>query len=97
MVTDSKTPNTDDEPIIAPCLRCRKEIPTHYAIKGYDPEGNIVDTIAADLCSDCKADAVRRGAEALAAAARREAIAEKKRAEIFSRVPKQMHLNMGLD
>ena len=97
MSTESEIITTDERPYIAPCRMCREDTPTSYVIKGYDPEGNVADRIAADLCSDCKAEVKRHAAASKAAAARREAIAEKKRAEIFSRIPKQMDLNMGLD
>ena len=96
MSTESEIITTDERPYVAPCPMCREDTPTSYVIKGYDPEGNVADRIATDLCSDCRAEVNRRVAAREAATARIEAIAEKKRAEIFSRIPKQMDLNMDL-
>ena len=98
MSIESKIPNTDDGPIVAPCRRCGVVTPTRYAMKRYDSEGNYVGvSIAGDLCSDCKADLERRVAARNVDAARRKAINEQKLAKLLSHVPKQLDLNLGLD
>ena len=74
--------------------------PTRYAIRRYDSEGNYAGVSiagAGDLCSDCKADIDRRVAARKVDAARRKAINEQKIADLLSRSPKQMDLNLGLD
>ena len=97
MATESKTPDTDGTPIIAPCHRCGAEIPTSAAIRQVDDEGNIISSIAVDLCSDCEEEITRRVAERRVDAARRKAKYEKSLADLLKGKPKQMDFEMGLD
>ena len=96
MSTESKIPNTDD-PIVAPCHLCGVEIPTSCAISQIDDEGNIISSIAVDLCSDCKADLEKRVAASRVDAARRKAKYEKTLADLLKGKPRQMDLELGLD
>ena len=97
MSTEQQTPDTDGKPIIAPCHRCGNEIPTSGAIRQVDDEGNIISSIAFDLCSDCEDEITRRVAERRVARARQDELNEQKIQALLSRGPKQMDLEMGLD
>ena len=84
-------------PIFEECWDCDVVIRADSSLSVIDDEGNLVSTKAFGICPDCRAENARRAAESRAAVAEREAILEKKRAEIFGRAPKQMGLDMGLD
>ena len=102
MSLEAKIPDTDDDPIIAPCRGgCGVEIPTSYAIKAYGDDGSVEILMAVDQCADCEAELERRVAEHRVDAARRRAKYEKNLADLINSIPKPKHeqaeLDMGLD
>ena len=95
MTSEANTPETGGTQIVAPCHLCGTEIPTSAAIRQVDDEGNIISSIAVDLCSDCEEEITRRVAERKVDAARRKAKYEKSLADLLKGKPKQM--DFGLD
>ncbi len=103
MATDSKTPNTNDDTIIAPCRGCGVGIPSHPrdVMRAYDEDGNSEIVMSFNQCDDCEAELGRRVAEGRVRAAQAKAKYEKTLADLIASIPKPKHeqpkLDMGLD
>ena len=99
MVTESKTPNTDDDTIVAPCRGCGVGIPSHPrdVMRAYDEEGNSEIVMSFNQCDDCEAELNRRVAEGRVRAARAKAKHEKTLADLRNSIPKKTEKQIGLD
>ena len=99
MATESKTPNTDDDTIIAPCSGCGIGISTRArdVMRAYDEEGNSEIVMSVNRCDACEAELKRRVAEGRVRAARSKAKYEKTLADLRNSIPKKTEKQVGLD
>ena len=101
MTTEPEIITTEERPYVGPCPDCGVPVATRYVIRGRDPDGNVVDSMAVDLCSACEAELERRMAESKVLEAQAKARYEKSLADLINSIPKPKHeqakLDLGLD
>ena len=99
MATESKSPETSDDTIIAPCRGCGVGIPSHPrdVMRAYDREGDSTIVMSFNQCDDCKVELERRVAESKVRRAEAKARYEKSLADLIDSVPKKTEKQIGFD
>ena len=98
MPTESKTPNTDDDIVIAPCPVCGKDTPTRNYVRAVNPDGTYAEIVASSTrCDKCQANHKKLVAESRVRRAEAKARYEKTLADLINSIPKKTERQIGLD